>query len=114
MRATISPSPVRELGPFAPPTASNFTFIDTVSSITPTVTDVAGVGLLYSVAPSTASIFPGAYRTVPATSSWTLRARVRYPTLMGNYPGFGLYIKDTSGKMLGLDIESRSRQQTLQ
>lgn len=114
MRATISPSPVRELGPFAPPTASSFTFIDTVSSITPTVTDVAGVGLLYSVAPSTASIFPGAYRTVPATSSWTLTARVRYPTLMGNYPGFGLYIKDTSGKMLGLDIESRSRQQTLQ
>lgn len=107
-------SAVREFGPFAPPAASSFTFIDTVSSITPTVTDVAGIGLLYSVAPSaTTSLFPGAYRAVPVGAPWTLTARVRYPTLMGNYPGFGLYIKDTSGKMLGLDVESRTSQTSL-
>lgn len=99
---------VREFGPFAPPTASSFTFIDTVSSVTPSVSDVSGVGMLYSVSVGTSSIFPGAYRAVPTSTSWTLTARMKYPTLPGNYPGFGLYIKDTSGKMLGLDIESRT------
>lgn len=110
---SAGPSAVRELGPFAPPAASSFTFVDTVASITPSVSDIAGVGMLYSVAPSTTSIFPGVYRVVPASPPWTLTARVKYPTLMGNYPGFGLYIKDTAGKMLGLDIESRTSQTSL-
>ena len=92
----------REFGPYAPPAASTFTFIDTPASITPTVTDVANVGLVYS-APVTSNTgaFPGAYRAVPATVPWTLTLRAKYATLPGSYPEFGIWIKDSGGKMLG-------------
>ncbi|RWF42420.1 MAG: hypothetical protein EOS65_09105 [Mesorhizobium sp.] len=108
INAVALPNDLRELGPFAPPTAASFTVIDSPSSITPTVTDVAKVGLLYSVPlTSNATSFPGAYRAVPV-APWTLTFRAKYPTLMGNYPSFGVWIKDSSGKMLGAIMESRS------
>lgn len=102
-------APYREFGPFAPPTAASFTTIDAPSSITPSVTDVAGVGLVYSVpVTSNTTSFPGAYRHVPVLTSWTLTLRAKYPTLMGSFPEFGVWLKDSSGKMLGIVMESRT------
>jgi len=105
---------VREFGPFAPPTAGSFTVIDNPSSITPSVTDVTNVGLVYS-APITTNItsLPGAYRAVPATASWTLTVRAKYATFPGQYPEFGIYIKDSSGKLLGTTVQSRSSEASL-
>lgn len=104
----------REFGPFAPPTASTFTFIDNPSSITPSVANVANVGLVYSVPiTSNTTSFPGAYRAVPTTPTWTLTFRAKYPTLMGSFPEFGLWIKDSGGKMLGAVMESRSSSASL-
>ncbi|SON58436.1 hypothetical protein HDIA_P0027 (plasmid) [Hartmannibacter diazotrophicus] len=96
----------REFGPFAPPTASSFTFIDTPSSVTPTITDVANVGLVYSTpVNSSLAVFPGAYRAVPTSSTWTLTVRAKFGIPMGTYPSFGIYVKDTGGKMVGICIE---------
>lgn len=99
----------REFGPFAPPDASSFTFIDTPLSITPTVTSVTDVGLVYSVPIFNGSsyAFPGAYQAVPTTAPWTITVRASYAAMMGDYPSFGIWLKDTSGKMLGEIMESR-------
>jgi len=97
----------RELGAFAPPTASSFTFIDTPGGVTPTVTDITNVGLVYSVPiTASASTWVGAYRAVPTTSTWTWTVRAKYSTPGGNWPEFGLWIKDSAGKMLGVASES--------
>lgn len=97
----------RELGPFAPPAASGFTFIDAPVSVTPTVTDVPDVGLVYSV-PITngTSAYPGAYRTAPSLPSWTWTVRAKYSRTGGSWPEFGLWIKDNSGKMIGIVSEA--------
>ncbi|WP_349963049.1 hypothetical protein [Rhizobium sp. ZPR3] len=104
----------REFGPFAPPNAATFTMIDSPASIVPTVTNVANVGLVYSVPiTSNTTAFPGAYRIVPTSATWTLTLRAKYPTLMGSFPEFGVWIKDSAGKMLGAVMESRSSSASL-
>lgn len=97
----------REFGPYTPPSAASFTFIDTAASSTPTLTNATDIGLVYSV-PITATLaFPGAYVPVPSTVPWSLTVRAKYPALTGSYPSFGIFIKDTSGKMLGEINETR-------
>jgi hypothetical protein len=96
----------REFGPFAPPDASIFTVIDGPGGITPTITNIADVGLVYSVPiTSDPTYFPGVYRAVPTSTSWTLTVRAKYSTLIGNYPEFGVWLKDSSGQMLGEIVE---------
>jgi hypothetical protein len=97
----------REFGPYAPPNSSIFTFIDTAASSTPTLNDASDIGLVYSVPITTTLAFPGAYIAVPGTVPWTVTMRAKYAALTGSFPGFGLFIKDTSGKMLGLTNETR-------
>lgn len=96
----------REFGPYAPPSASTFTYLDTAASIQPTVTDVPNVGLVYSVPiTNNTNAFPGAYRAVPTTTPWTLTLRAKYATMPGSWPEFGLWIKDTAGRMVGEAFE---------
>lgn len=96
----------RELGPFLPPSASTFTFIDSPGGVMPTVSSVANVGTVYSVpVTSDASVIPGAYRAVPTSTSWTLTIRAKYSLLVGQWPSFGIWIKDTAGTMVGMVVE---------
>lgn len=99
----------REFGPFAPPNASTFTFIDTPGSIIPTVINAQNIGLVYS-APivSNTSAWPGAYRAAPTSSTWTLTLRAKYSALAGSNPEFGILIKDTSGKILSALVQMRA------
>ncbi|KQY62737.1 hypothetical protein ASD52_36405 [Ensifer sp. Root142] len=104
----------RESGPYAPPNASSFTAIDTPASIVPTVSNVANVGMVYSVPiTSNTTAFPAAYRPVPQNATWTLTFRAKYSVLMGSYPEFGVWLKDSAGKMLGAVMESRSSSASL-
>jgi len=104
--ASANSGPYREFGAFAPPNANTFTTIDSFAGLVPTVTNVANVGLNYST-PITANneVVPGAYRAVPTSSNWTLTLRAKYAGLPGSYPQFGAFVKDTSGKMLGVILE---------
>jgi len=97
----------REFGAFAPPIASSFTYIDNAGSVTPSVADITNIGLVYSVnVTNSTNAFAGAYRNAPALSAWTWTVRAKYSTPNGSWPEFGLWIKDTSGKMVGLVSES--------
>lgn len=98
----------REFGPYAPPNASLFTFIDSAGGTAPTLTNVTDVGLVYSIPIAASSNYPGAYTAVPGTVPWTLTVRAKYAALTGSFPEFGIWIKDTSGKMMGLVNETRS------
>ena len=99
--------PDRAFGAFAPPDSSTFTVIDSFTGLTPTVTNVAKVGLVYStpITNNTLAV-AGAYRAVPTSSSWTLTFRAKYGGLPGGDPQFGAFVKDSSGKMLGVILAS--------
>jgi hypothetical protein len=102
----------REFGPYSPPAASIFTLIDTPNGVTPTVTDVSDVGLVYSVPITTTNQFPGAYTTVPG-GSWTLTVRTKYSLPMGQFPTFGVWVRDSAGKMVGAAIEGNNAAKNL-
>ncbi|WP_157182309.1 hypothetical protein [Methylobacterium sp. WSM2598] len=98
---------LREFGPYSPPTAASFTYIDGAGASPPTITNVPSVGLVYSVpASSSMQTYRGVYRPIPATAPWTITLRYKYMHSTANWPSFGVWVKDTSGRMLGQVPES--------
>ena len=99
--AVAGTSVLREFGPYAPPLASSFTFIDNAGQTSPTINNEPSVGLVYSVPLTSGSTaFPGVYRPVPQNTTWSITIRYKYMLAYASYPSFGLVIKDDGGRMI--------------
>jgi hypothetical protein len=101
-------SPHYELGSFAPPDPSWFDMSG--SALPTTMSTVANRGAKISAAVAVADKLCFGRRSVSAWgSNWSVTARVMPSSnLNSNYPGVGLFVQDTSGKITALMVQGQS------
>lgn len=98
--------PFYEHGAFAPPSPSWFT-TESGSGVTGTVTSVANVGTTFTVSGATSSLPNTLFkRSISGWgSTWALTVRLVNDVILGSYPGAGLFVEDSAGKVYTLRIE---------
>jgi hypothetical protein len=94
-----------EQGPFAPPLISSFGILLAASGVTQTSNSVAGRGSQFLS--STGNSAAWLQDASAWGSAWTMTARVIPEMLNGRYPGAGLCVVDTTGKIVSLNVQSQ-------